>query len=547
MSRPYLSLSDLTFAWPDGDPVLGGLDAVFGTGRTGLIGVNGSGKSTLLRLIAGVLTPDRGSITAHGAIGYLRQDIALDPARRVDDILGIADARAALRRIESGTATDEDFAAVSGTADTLAQWDVEERAVAVLSRLGLGPVVGSIADLGRPVGTLSGGETVLLALTAELLREPSVLLLDEPTNNLDLRARELLYQAVEQFPGTLVVVSHDRALLDRMDMIAELRANRAGVSELRMFGGNFSAYQVVIEAEQEVARATVRDAKSDLRKQSRELIEAQIKIDRRIRYGKKMAEQKREPKIIMSARKRQAQESAGKLRNNHAEKVDEAKQALAAAEDLVRDDREVRIDLPGSRLYPGQRVIELDELRLACDLPSSARRVSLTISGPERIALIGANGAGKTTLLRAIAEAGPKVPWRYLPQRLDIFRRELSVVDNVSLVAPHAPPGQIRAQLARLLFRGADADIEAGALSGGEQLRAALAMMVLAEPTPRLLMLDEPTNNLDLSAVAALTQALAGFQGALVIASHDLAFLRDVGATRWMELSADGLAEVDPR
>jgi ATPase subunit of ABC transporter with duplicated ATPase domains len=260
-----------------------------------------------------------------------------------------------------------------------------------------------------------------------------------------------------------------------------------------------------------------------------------------------MAEQKREPKIVMGARKRQAQESAGKLRNVHAAKVDEARQALAAAEEQVRDDREVRVDLPGSRVYPGQPVVELDEVRLAFDPASSGRRMSLTITGPERIALIGANGAGKTTLLRAIAAAGPGVPWRYLPQRLDVFRPDLSVADNVSLVAPQARPGQIRAQLARLLFRGADADVAAGALSGGEQLRAALAMMVLAEPTPRLLMLDEPTNNLDLSALAALTQALSGFAGALVIASHDLAFLRDVGTTRWLELGAGGLVEVDPR
>ena len=537
MSRPYLSLSDVTFAWPDGDPVFDGLDAVFGTGRTGLVGSNGAGKSTLLRLIGGVLRPDRGSIALQGAIGYLRQDIALDPGRRVDDILGITPARTALRRIESGTATDQDFAAVSGG------WDIEERAVAVLHRLGLGHVVGSVADLDRRVGTLSGGETVLLALTAELLREPAVLLLDEPTNNLDLRARELLYQAVAQFAGTLVVVSHDRALLDRMDMIAELRAGRRGGAELRMFGGNFTAYQAIIEKEREAARAAVRDAKSDVRRQSRELVEAQVKIDRRARYGKKMNAQKREPKIVMEARKRQAQESAGKLRGNHIAKVDDARATLAAAEEQLHADREVRIDLPGSRVYPGQRVVELAKVRLACDPPSSSRSVSLTISGPERIALVGANGIGKTTLLRAIAEAGPQVPWRYLPQRLDIFRPELSVVENVSLAAPDAPPGRIRAQLARLLFRGADADVAAGALSGGEQLRAALAMMVLAEPTPRLLMLDEPTNNLDLSALAALTQALAGYEGALVIASHDVPFLNDLGVTRWLELTAEGLRD----
>ncbi|MFD4265213.1 ABC-F family ATP-binding cassette domain-containing protein [Rhodococcus sp. NPDC058481] len=531
MAQPYLAISDLAFSWPDGEPVFDGLGAVFGTGATGLVGLNGTGKSTLLRLIAGGLTPDRGSVTVHGSLAYLRQDLALDPDRRVDAILGIEDQRIALHRIESGTGTEEDFAVAAG------HWDIEERAVATLDRLGLAHIAPSADELGRTVGTLSGGETMLLGLTAALLGDPQVLLLDEPTNNLDLAAKARLYAAVDQFPGTALVVSHDREMLERMDSIAELRRG-----ELRMFGGNFSAYRAAVDAEQEAARAAVRDARSDVRKQGRELVEGQTKLDRRLRFGKKMEANKRVPRIISHERKRQAQVSAGKLRGNHVDKLEEARQTLTDAEELIRDDREIRIDLPDTAVHAGQRVIELEDVTLAC-----GPTVSLTVTGPERIALVGRNGIGKTTLLRAIAEAGPRVPWRSLPQRLDVFDGTRTVAQNVADAAPHATPEQIRARLARFLFRGTDSDVAASALSGGEQLRAALAMILLAEPAPRLLMLDEPTNNLDLPSLAHLTSALAEFRGALVVASHDLPFLREIAATRWIELTEDGLREVDPR
>ncbi|MFI6771796.1 ABC-F family ATP-binding cassette domain-containing protein [Nocardia sp. NPDC050412] len=522
-----LSLSDLTFSWPDGTPVFDGLDAVLGPGHLGLVGGNGAGKSTLLRLIAGELTPARGSITLTGRLGYLRQDLGLGDGQRVDAVLGIAETRKALHRIESGIGDESDFDIVG------AQWDVEESAIALLGRLGLHYLADSTEQLDRRLETLSGGETVLLGLVAELLRDPDVLLLDEPTNNLDHLARQRLYEVVAQFSGTVLTVSHDRELLERMSTIAELRQG-----ELRLFGGNFSEYERIIEAEQEVARAAIRDARSDVRKQARELVETRIKLDRRARYGQKMFENKREPKIVMGARKRAAQVSAGKLRNNHIEKLDTAKEQLQQAEDLLRDDRQIRIDLPGTRLYPGQDVIDLEEVELAC-----GPTVTLGVSGPERIALTGRNGAGKTTLLHRIAAEPPLVPWRILPQRLDIFDEQRTVFDNVAATAPHAAAEQIRAQLARFLFRGTDADVAAAALSGGERLRAALAMLLIADPAPKLLLLDEPTNNLDLPSLDHLTQALANYEGALIVVSHDSRFLDDIGVTRRLELTGDGLVE----
>ncbi|MFF9315730.1 ABC-F family ATP-binding cassette domain-containing protein [Streptomyces sp. NPDC014748] len=525
---PSITCTALSFAWPDGTSVFSGLDIAFGPGRTGLVGVNGTGKSTLLKLIAGELTPSDGVVRAAGEVGYLPQNVTLGTGLRVDEALGIAAQRAALHAIEAGDAAEEHFETVGD------DWDVEERALATLGELGLGHI-----GLDRTVGEVSGGESVLLRLAALLLRRPDVLLLDEPTNNLDLYARRRLYAAVAAWPGVLVVVSHDRELLDLVDQIADLRAGR-----VTWYGGNYAAYEEALAVEQDAAERMVRVAESDLRRQKRELVDAQVKLARRKRYGQKMWDSKREPKIVMGARKRAAQESAGKHRILHEERLTAAKERLDEAVEAVRDDDEIRVELPYTAVPPGRDVLTLRDLRTAYGARVSG---GLDLRGPERVALVGRNGAGKTTLLRTVAgelppvsgEAVAHVPLRFLPQRLDVLDDELSVVENVARFAPDATANRVRARLARFLFRGARADQKAGTLSGGERFRAALAALMLAEPAPQLLLLDEPTNNLDMASVRRLTSALESYEGALIVAGHDLPFLRSIGITRWF-LVEDG-------
>jgi ATPase subunit of ABC transporter with duplicated ATPase domains len=530
-----ITVTSLAFTWPDGTPVFEGLDAAFGPGRTGLVGVNGSGKSTLLKLIAGELAPADGTVRVAGEVGYLPQNVTLDTTLRVDEALGIADKRAALHAIEAGDVSEAHFETVGD------DWDVEERALATLGELGLGHV-----ELDRTIGEVSGGESVLLRLASLLLRRPDVLLLDEPTNNLDLYARRRLYAAVQSWPGVMVVVSHDRELLDLVDQIADLRSG-----EITWYGGNYSDYEEALAIEQEAAERMVRVAEADFRKQKRELADAQMKLARRKRYGQKMWDQKREPKIVMGARKRAAQESAGKHRIMHEEKLAEARERLDEAVDAVRDDDEIRVDLPYTAVPPGRTVLTLLDLRLRYGARVDG---GFDLRGPERVALIGRNGAGKTTLLRTITgELAPEsgevtahVPLRFLPQRLDVLDGELTVVENVARFAPAATNNRVRARLARFLFRGARADQKAATLSGGERFRAALAALMLAEPAPQLLMLDEPTNNLDMASVRQLTTALESYEGALIVASHDLPFLESIGITRWLLLEEGELKEITP-
>ncbi|MFE0546372.1 ABC-F family ATP-binding cassette domain-containing protein [Streptomyces sp. NPDC058891] len=540
---PSLTCTSLSFSWPDGTSVFDDLQIAFNGGRTGLVGVNGSGKSTLLKLIAGELVPSAGAVRVTGDVGLLPQNVTLDTSLRVDEALGIAATRRALHAVEAGDASEEHFTAIGD------DWDVEERAEATLGELGLGHI-----GLDRTIGEVSGGESVLLRLAALLLRRPDVLLLDEPTNNLDLYARRRLYAAVEAWSGVMVVVSHDRELLDRVDQIADLRSG-----EVTWFGGNFSAYEQVLAVEQEAAERTVRAAEADFRKQKRELVDAQVKLARRKKYGQKMWDQKREPKIVMGARKRAAQESAGKHRIMHEERLADARERLDEAVEAIRDDDEIRIDLPYTAVPLGRSVLTLRDL----ELTYGARvKGTFELRGPERIGLVGRNGAGKTTLLRTIAgeleplsgEATAHVPMRLLPQRLDVLDDTLTVAQNVARFAPGATNNRIRARLARFLFRGARADQPAGTLSGGERFRAALAALMLAEPAPQLLILDEPTNNLDMASVRQLTTALESYEGALIVAGHDIPFLESIGITRMVlldgelkETSPEALGDPDPR
>ncbi|MFF7458062.1 ABC-F family ATP-binding cassette domain-containing protein [Kitasatospora sp. NPDC008115] len=534
MAQPTTSLlcTDLSFEWPDGRPVLDGFHLAVGPGRTGLIGLNGAGKSTLLRLLAGELTPTSGAVRAAGEIGYLPQGLTLDTGLRVDEALGVRAAREALHAIESGSTDQRHFDAVGD------DWDVEERARALLDRLGLQRL-----GLDRTTGELSGGEAVLLRLAALLLRRPDVLLLDEPTNNLDRSARARLYETVAGWGGVMVIVSHDRELLQHVDQIAELRDG-----QVSWYGGNFAEYERTVAAQQETAERLLRNAEADVQRQKRDLAEARMRLDRSASYGRKRSVTRNDPHIVAGKLKRQGQETAGRLQGMHTERLEEARRKLTVAEEAVRDDAEIRIDLPRTAVPAGRTVLTLDKVRLPHGITAD-----LDLRGPERIALVGRNGAGKSTLLRAIAgelaplrgEVVTPVPLRHLPQRLDLLDDKLTVVGNVKLFAPGAGDNAIRARLARFLFRGGRADQPAGTLSGGERFRATLAALLLADPPPQLLLLDEPTNNLDLASVRQLTQALAAYQGALIVASHDVPFLRGLGVTRWLELDGE-LRAVDP-
>lgn len=332
----------------------------------------------------------------------------------------------------------------------------------------------------------------------------------------------------------LLVVSHDRELLELVDEIAELRDHTV----LR-HGGPLSAYDQALEIEQEAAARTVRAAESDLRRQQRELVEARTKLARGKRYGQKMHDNKRAPKVVTNDRKQQAQVSAGKHLNTQAERIRQARTRLDEAEAAVRDDDEIRVELPNTSVPHGRGVLALAEVLLP-----TGTCVDLRVRGPERIALTGSNGSGKTTLLRVISGELPplsgtvrvNVDRGFLPQHLDVLDADETVAANIQRFAPNASTTVVRAGLARFLFTGDRVHQPVGTLSGGERFRATMATLLLAEPAPQLLLLDEPSNNLDHPSMKQLCAALDSYQGAMIVASHDRSFLRSISPTRWFSL-----------
>ncbi|APH45862.1 ABC transporter [Microbacterium sp. 1.5R] len=552
MSVPTLhssvTLDRLTFTWPDGTSALDSVSGSFGSGRTGLVGRNGAGKSTLLRLMAGELTPTAGHLTTTGEVAYLPQQLTLDVDRRVADLLGVAPALDAVRAIGAGDVDQVHFDTVGD------EWDIEARAEMSLADAGLAPEF-----LDRRVGELSGGEAVLVAIAGIRLRRAPITLLDEPTNNLDRDARARLAAMVRSWKGTLIVVSHDLSLLELMDDTAELYAQT-----LSVFGGPYSEWRAWLDAEQDAARQAEVTAKQEFRKEKRQRIEAEVKLAHRARTAKKAEIEKRVPKIVAHGRKMAAEVSAGRLRTEVGAKEDAARTALDEAGRRLRSDASMKIELPDPQVSRSRRIATIGD-----------GERSWIIQGPDRVALIGRNGAGKTTLLeRLVADVGhdsgeapPLDADRpdpsgdgaglrssgarlvataltdrigYLPQRVDGLDENRSVFENIADAAPQVPEKELRNRLARFLIRGATAERHVAALSGGERFRVALAKLLLSDPAPHLVVLDEPTNNLDIDTVDQLVEALRAYRGAVLVVSHDDAFLArlDLGLT--LEIDVDG-------
>ncbi|MFG3343668.1 ABC-F family ATP-binding cassette domain-containing protein [Streptomyces sp. NPDC048018] len=535
MSDATVVCSNLSFSWPDDTPVFQDLSFTLTGGSTGLVAPNGSGKSTLLKLIAGELRPTGGSLSVGGTLGHLPQSLPLTGDLTVAEVLGVAEVIRALDAVESGDVGEEHFTTIGD------DWDIEERTRAQLDRLGLAGLA-----LDRTLGTLSGGQIVSLGLAAQLLKRPDVLLLDEPTNNLDREARHRLYEVLADFNGLLLLVAHDRALLDRMDGIAEL-----GSSRLRFHGGNFTSYEESVRAEQEVAEKNVRNAEQELKREKREQQQARERAERRASNAARNLKSAGLPRIFAGTMKRGAQESAGRAGQLHASRVGEARARLDEAGRALREEQRITLELPDTQVPAGRDLFFGEGMQVRHDGEAvfAEGGVDLSVRGPERIALTGPNGSGKTTLLRLVTgelgldegevkRADGRVA--YLSQRLDLLDPDRTVAENFAAFAPERPEAERMNLLARFLFRGARAHLPVGVLSGGERLRATLACVLCAEPAPQLLLLDEPTNNLDLISVGQLESALDSYRGAFLVVSHDERFLAAIGVTRWLRL-ADGM------
>ena len=517
----FLILDSISLATPDGRPLFDGLTLALGRERTGVVGRNGCGKSTLLRLIAGDIEPSGGSLQRTGSIGMLAQ--LADERLTVSEALGVADALARLHRLEHGEGSLDDA--------TDADWTLPTRIQAALVEAGL-----PYLPLHRPIASLSGGERTRVALARLLIEAPDVLLLDEPTNNLDTDGRQAVAQLLERWQGGILVASHDRALLERVDRIVELTS--VGVT---IFGGAWSAFAEAREAARDRAAADLGRASDALRNTERALQKAREKKSRRDKAGRAWRAKGIEDKMFMDREKERAENSAARESHLAGRLIGDRTEALEAARARVEILTPLAIDLPQTDLPDGRELVTFKDVAMAFGARHLFGPLSFDVRGPERIAIHGANGSGKTTLFRLIA--GELAPSRgeidrrtdrvaVLDQHVGLLDPTLSILDNLRRLNPELTANEAHAALARFAFRNRAALQIAGTLSGGERLRAGMACVFARPQPPLLLLLDEPTNHLDIASIEELESALTGFDGALIAISHDDAFLRAIGIER---------------
>ncbi|KQX20937.1 MULTISPECIES: ABC-F family ATP-binding cassette domain-containing protein [unclassified Sphingomonas] len=526
-----ISISQLGWSTPDGHRLLDHLDLVFAPERCGLVGRNGIGKSTLLRLIAGEIAPRAGRIVVDGTIGMMRQIVDVAPDERIADLFGVRDALAILARAEAGRASLDELAE--------ADWTLEARLIEALSAVGL--------DAGpeTPLAMLSGGQRSRAAIAAATFGDPDFLLLDEPTNNLDRAGRDAVIGLLDRWRGGAIVVSHDRELLDHMDAIVELSALGAA-----RHGGGWSAYRDRKAIELAAAERDLASAERQESEVARHIQQAAERKQRRDGAGARKGAKGDQPRILIGARKQRAEESG----SAGARLAERQRGAAAEAAEAARGRIEI-LEPMTVALSPTGLIGDRTVLRLAGVVAGHDRAIldglDLEIVGPERIAVGGANGAGKSTLLAVIAgglepwagDVKRPLPFALLDQRVSLLDPALSVAANHARRHPDATDNACRAALARFRFRADAADRIVGSLSGGQKLRAGLACVLGGEAPPPLLILDEPTNHLDLDSIAAVEAGLAAYDGALLVVSHDEAFLAAIGIERQLELAGGRLVD----
>lgn len=516
-----LLLDRLSAATPDGTPLFNDLTLAIGPEVVGLVGRNGAGKSTLLHIIDGTQAPRAGSVTRAARTALLRQVPA--HGATLAEALGIAGQLARLRRLEAGEGSLEDA--------ERADWTLETRIAEALARVRL-----PAADLDRPVATLSGGERTRLGLAAMLLDEPELLLLDEPTNNLDADGRTAIAELLDGWPGGALVASHDRSLLEGMDRIVQLAPT--GIVSV---GGGWSDFVAARDAMRERAATELDRTERAVAQQARASQRQAERKARRDKAGRALAARGGEPRILLGAQARRAERSAGRDRLLAGRLMDEVQTQRDAARAHVEIVTPLHIDLPHAHLPANRTLLRAEGIMLERGGRRLFGPLDLAITGPERIVLRGRNGAGKTSLLRILV--GEEAPTRGRVQRIEgavaLLDQHVALLDpahdlvaNMQARHPGLTRGEAHDILARFAFRNRDALRPAATLSGGERLRAGLALLTGGATPPQMLILDEPTNHLDIEAVEMLEAALAGYDGALLIVSHDAHFIEGIGCAR---------------
>ncbi|KQS28279.1 ABC-F family ATP-binding cassette domain-containing protein [Dyadobacter sp. Leaf189] len=527
-----LFIQDVAYAHPNRDMLFQDINlTIHPHEKAALIGNNGAGKSTLIKILAGQILPQYGHVKYDSQPYYIPQLFDQLNDQSIEKALGIDEKVNALNQILNGNVTEENLTLLGD------DWTIEERCREAFELWKLPDF-----NLSQKLGELSGGQKTKVLLAGIRIHNPDIILLDEPSNHLDAAGRKLLYDFVQMHTETMLIASHDRMLLSLAETIYEL--TKKGITT---YGGNFDFYQQQKAIEQEALAQDLKSREKALRKAKeieKETLERQQKLDAR---GKKKQEKAGLPTIMMNTLKNNAEKSTSKIKGIHSEKVGAISQELSALRrDLPGIDK-MKMNLDHSALHRGKLLVNANQINFRFDQePIWKSSINLQITSGERIALKGNNGSGKTTLIKLIlgqltAQTGKveRADFKsiYIDQEYSLIKNELSVFDQVQqfndgFLQEH----EVKIRLNRFLFTREFWDKPCGALSGGEKMRLMLCSVSIISQSPDMIILDEPTNNLDLQNLEILTAAMNEYQGTILVVSHDEHFLEQIKIERVIQL-----------
>ncbi|ROM34066.1 ABC transporter ATP-binding protein [Pseudomonas poae] len=528
-----VSLQHLSFQFADGDTLLEDINLSIDHTPTGIVGRNGRGKSILAKLIAGVLKPSGGTLDGNARVAYVAQTLSVQPGESIAQLTRTAQALAALERMASGEARADDFDVIDE------RWDLAERLRAALDAAGL-----QALSFDTPADQLSGGQLARVAVIGAMLAAPDLLVLDEPTNHLDSLGRAWLLRTLDEWRGGLVVVSHDRQLLNTLARIIELSP-----LGMRVYGGNYDAYRLQRDTEQHAAVAALEHARLERSRERKRLQKDHDSLQRNAARSRKQAETANVDRFTKARWKGAATEIVSTVRSAHRAEKNQLDQQVRQAYARVVDDTPTLLALPGSKLPNGRQVITMEQAQLPwLDPRQPSTCITLNLMGPVRVAVRGPNGCGKSTLLKVLAghwrasagECAVHVTSAYIDQHLALLDDRRSIVEQLNLLDTPLAEAELRTRLAMLQLDALRVTQPTGQLSGGERLKAAMAIALWRKIPAQLLLLDEPTNHLDLESVLAFEHALQGFTGAMVVVSHDEAFVQALRPTHRLDWHSAG-------
>lgn len=499
--------------------------------KIALIGNNGVGKSTLLKIIAGELQASGGLLKTDSKPFYVPQLFGQFNSLTIAQALQVEDKLNAFKNILDGNVTEENLEILNE------DWSIEERCNEALEYWQL-----TNLDLSQKLENLSGGQKTKVFLAGISIHHPDLILLDEPSNHLDLVARKLLYNFIQNTSGTLIIVSHDRKLLNLLNTVYELSKN--GIT---VYGGNYDFYVQQKQVENNALEQDIHSKEKALKKakeKERETLERKQKLDAR---GKKKQEKSGVSRIMMNTLRNNAENSTSKTKSIHAEKIGGISLELQGLRSGLPDIDKMKFGFEKTGLHKGKILFTATEINYTYqEVPLWKENLSFQILSGDRLVLKGSNGSGKTTLIKIITgNLLPKQGNIYkaqakiitIDQDYSLIQNELTVYEqaqkfNVSGLQEH----DIRMRLNRFLFSQNELEKSCSALSGGEKMRLMLCCLTLNNQAPDIIILDEPTNNLDIQNIEILTAAVNEYQGTLIVVSHDEAFLNQIDIQKTLEV-----------